>query len=180
MQRGKRLTTKQKIEVANRIFEQYATGLYTLESCCEAEGITDRTLRNWAEKISAISASLKKAKIEAEENSRADLREKARFGLLKKVTGFEVTEKKTFYDADDNVTKIIETTKYIPPSDTAIIFVLTNLDPDNFKHLRAVEVTAEAEPGPEIDFSELTDDELKIFVDLMRKAEAKGEQAKVN
>jgi len=167
------LPTKEKIEVAGRICEQYATGLYTLESCCEAEGITYRTLRNWAEKISEISGSLKKAKIEADESSRQDLREKARQGLRLKVTGHEVTEKRTFYDEEGNVTKIIETTKYIPPSDTAIIFALTNADPDNFKHLRAVEVTGEVDEEPEYDFSDLTEDELRIFIKLYEKAERK-------
>jgi membrane-associated HD superfamily phosphohydrolase len=55
--------------------------------------------------------------------------------LYKRCNGYEYTETKTYIsEQDKKKTKRIEkTTKFVNPSDTAIIFALKNRDPDNWK-----------------------------------------------
>jgi hypothetical protein len=66
--------------------------------------------------------------------------------LYKKALGYQFTETKTIYqeNAKGNVNKKIETTiKSVIPSDTALIFSLTNLKPKKWKHKREMELNSD-------------------------------------
>jgi len=122
-----------KIKTAKAILDVYSQGKHTIESCCEVNGITSRTLLNWSDSISEISALFKKAKEDQHEVRKGELRELAVDGLRRLVTGYfvEETEIQTIKNNRGVKVRSIETVrkKYISPQTTAIIFALKNLDP---------------------------------------------------
>ena len=96
---------------------------YNHKQLIEYLGISKNTFYKWLEKYSDFSDTIKKSKIH--------LVEEVKNNLIKKTEGFYVTEWKEVI-VDGRIVKV-ETQKYIPPSDTAIIFALANLDPKNWK-----------------------------------------------
>lgn len=125
-----------KIAIANKIFELYKTGEFTLESCSGEHGITARTLKNWSDQFSEISEAYKEAKESASKVKKEGLRKKSIDGLEKLVTGFFVEEEeiRQIKNVSGQVIQTISTKKkkYIAPNATAIIFALKALDPENF------------------------------------------------
>lgn len=131
-----RRTKADKIRIANKIFDLYGSGDFTLESCCQEHGITSRTLHNWADLISEISKAFKKAKEDNSKANKENVREKAVDGLKRLITGFFVEEEdvEEFKDKNGKLisTKTRKKKKYIQPQTAAIIFALKNVDPANW------------------------------------------------
>ncbi len=97
---------------------------YNNKQLIEYLGIHKDTFYKWKKTKPDFSDTLKKSKVK--------LVSKIKDSLTKKTEGFYVTEWKEVIDRDGQIVKV-ETQKYIPPSDTAIIFALANLDPKNWK-----------------------------------------------
>lgn len=134
-------SAKDKVEIAKKICEVYAKGDYTIASCVETQGISDRTFRNWVTDVSEIADMYKDACREADKKQRGDLRQIAFGSLRRLITGFEVeevhTEHMPIFDEQGNEigtkAKNIKTIKkHFAPHVTAVIFALKHLD-ERFK-----------------------------------------------
>lgn len=185
------LSYPEKVEVARKVCVLYATGKYTLTAICRKFGITASQFTLWAQPHMPIAAMLvrgdklpsgcipevhemaKKAREQAGMSYKQDLMERAKSGLLKKVegwTGVEVTEDYEIDKDPESETfgervykkKRIKKIQHAPDTQ-AIIFTLTNTDPDNFKVKSAVDVAATVSP--------VTDIETLSYEELVAKEE---------
>ena len=127
-------------KIVEQICSLIATDSYTIAEICQQVGIAESTFHEWKSKKSEFSESLKKA-----ENSFNELIvAEAKKSLLKQIRGYTVQEKKTVTadtgKRDENEKPIVRvkehsvTDKHYPPVPAAVIFALTNRDPDNWKN----------------------------------------------
>ena len=161
------MPSKYSNAMVKRITAMIERDTYTVAEICEAVGIDRHAFARWKrahpEFVEAIEA--------AEDRRTEKMVVEARKSLMKKITGYEVTETKTITAPDpkgekDPITgkpkaKVVKQTtikKHIEPDTTAIIFALTNGDPDHFKNRHSNEIT-----GPEGRdlFDKMTDEEMK-------------------
>lgn len=131
-----RRTKADKVRISKKIFEDYSTGEFTLESCCGKQGITARTLNNWAASISEISDLFKKAKEDNSKATKEGLKAKAVSSLEKLIVGFSVEEEET-KEVRNLAGQVIQRTtikktKHFAPNVTAVIFALKALDPSTW------------------------------------------------
>lgn len=171
MRRGTKLKLNEKIKIAQAICEKYASGNYTFESCCNSEGICENTLYAWAREFAEIEALLKDSQRQRDESFKKSLKERAKSALEKLVSGFESVE--TYQEGiPDEVTGKIITTKvttrkkFTPPNTTAVIFALTNVDGENFKHKSETEHKGRIEID---NLANLTDEELENRIKELQK-----------
>lgn len=141
-------TDEQKRAIVERVCELYETQNATVESCCEAAGISDRLFRLWAGQSSEFSERYKKAKqkqdahywenvirplaktslqrlLEGEETQDIEIRDLSDKGLP---TGFKAT-----------TTKQSRTL----PNPTAVIFALKGEFPERFADRSEVNLKTE-------------------------------------
>lgn len=95
---------------------------YNNNQLIEYLGISKQTFYRWKSEKSDFRDTLKKSKVK--------LVAQIKNSLVKKTRGFFVTEWKEII-VDGQIVKV-ENHRYIPPSDTAIIFALANLASKNF------------------------------------------------
>jgi biotin operon repressor len=101
---------------------------------CKKVGISKSTFYEWLESYPDFSASLKKARKEFRETIVQTLEQ----SLWKRAAGYEIEESKNEYrtlkDGSKVLVKSSKITKHFPPDTGALIFALTNLDPENWKN----------------------------------------------
>ena len=101
---------------------------------CKKVGISKSTFYEWLESYPDFSDSLKKARKEFRETIVQTLEQ----SLWKRAAGYEVEEVKNEYrtlkDGSKVLVKSSKITKHFPPDIGALIFALTNLDPENWKN----------------------------------------------
>lgn len=101
---------------------------------CKKVGISKSTFYEWLESYPDFSDSLKKARKEFRETIVQTLEQ----SLWKRAAGYEVEEVKNEYrtlkDGSKVLVKSSKITKHFPPDTGALIFALTNLDPENWKN----------------------------------------------
>lgn len=101
---------------------------------CKKVGISKSTFYEWLESYPDFSDSLKKARKEFRETIVQTLEQ----SLWKRAAGFEIEESKNEYRALKDGSKVLvkssKITKHFPPDTGALIFALTNLDPENWKN----------------------------------------------
>lgn len=101
---------------------------------CKKVGISKETFYTWINDKPDFSDSLKKARKEFRETIVQTLEQ----SLWKRAAGYEVEEVKNEYrtlkDGSKVLVKSSKTTKHFPPDTGALIFALTNLDPENWKN----------------------------------------------
>lgn len=127
-------TPEERLEVATAICELYGTDQYTIESCCENEGIAVRTFTDWVNEVAEVAELYKKAKGEAQDAKRGRLKNKALTALERHL---DVTESEEIINDGRTVTT---KTKKVLPNITAVIFTLKNTDPDNWKEKQDIDV----------------------------------------
>jgi len=128
----------------------YATGEYTIASCCAEYGIaSESTWAKWCEEIEEIADLYKSAKDAIEElerqkdrEQRLRIRKTALDKLELMVTGYEIdlVEQEVVPEAKDQEGKLIPRrilktkirTMHIKPNPMLIMYALNNLDGDNF------------------------------------------------
>ena len=143
-------TSKYIPEIIDKIIEMHETDSYTIEEICKNVGISKESYYKWKEKHIDFNDAIKKAQLKFNENIVIE----AKKSLMKKIKGYEVEEKHTTMVESkldhDGVSKpkikeqkVIK--KHIAPDTTAIIFSLTNLDPENFKNRSYTDVTSNNE-----------------------------------
>lgn len=101
---------------------------------CKKVGISKSTFYEWLESYPDFSDSLKKARKEFRETIVQTLEQ----SLWKRAAGYEIEESKNEYrtlkDGSKVLVKSSKITKHFPPDTGALIFALTNLDPENWKN----------------------------------------------
>ena len=148
---------------------------YTIAEICRQVGITPKTYHQWVNDYPEFAEAVEGAK---EERMQAMVIE-AKKSLMKKIQGYEVTETKVVTvpgkgkDERGNPKPIIKeqttTKKHIQPDTAAIIFTLTNGDPEHWRNRQSTEVTGK--DGKDL-FADQTDEELdNEIADLTRKLE---------
>ena len=146
---------------------------YTIAEICRQVGITPKTYHQWVNDYPDFADAIEQAK---DERMQAMVIE-AKKSLMKKIQGYDVTETKvvtvpgTKKDEKGNPKPIIKeqttTMKHIQPDTAAIIFTLTNGDPEHWRNRQSTEVTGK--DGKDL-FANKTDEELdKEIEELKRK-----------
>ena len=101
---------------------------------CKKVGISKSTFYEWLESYPDFSDSLKKARKKFRETIVQTLEQ----SLWKRAAGYEIEESKNEYrtlkDGSKVLVKSSKITKHFPPDTGALIFALTNLDPENWKN----------------------------------------------
>lgn len=167
--------TKYSKAMVRRITDLIAKDTYSITEICAMVGIDRHLFSRWKERHPEFAEAVEDA-----ENRRTEsLVTEARKSLMKKITGYEVIETKTVTVPDSKAKpdpktgkkpgKVVKQTtkkKHIEPDTTAIIFLLTNADPEHFKNRHTNEVTGK--DGRDL-FADRTEDELKAELhDLIR------------
>lgn len=101
---------------------------------CKKVGISKETFYTWINDKPDFSDSLKKARKEFRETIVQTLEQ----SLWTRAAGYEIEESKNEYrtlkDGSKVLVKSSKITKHFPPDTGALIFALTNLDPENWKN----------------------------------------------
>ncbi len=148
---------------------------YTIAEICRQVGITPKTYHQWVNDYPDFAEAIEDAKDERMQTMVIE----AKKSLMKKIQGYDVTETKvvtipgTKKDENGNPKPIIkeQTTskKHIQPDTAAIIFALTNGDPEHWRNRQSNEITGK--DGKDL-FAGKTDEELdNEIAELKRKLE---------
>lgn len=121
----------------NLIVEMVEADSYTIEEMCMAAGISGQTYYDWKEKDPVFVENLKKAAIKG----RMNFAVMAKNSLRRLIEGFEATDvtvAEKLGRKGEIITTTTKTTKIYKPDIAAVIFTLTNVDPDNWKNRQNV------------------------------------------
>ena len=134
---------------------------YTIAEICRQVGIAPRTYHSWIEDNPEFAKAERMQMFVIE----------AKKSLLKKIQGYEVTETAVTTIPDKNGKPTIKEQKtikkHIQADTAAIIFTLTNGDPEHWRNRQTTEVTGK--DGKDL-FASKTDEELaKDIEELTRK-----------
>lgn len=162
-------------KMTERIVGLIKSDTYTIAEVCRHVGISKSIFHKWVEDYPEFAKAIEDAK---EERMQTFVME-AKKSLLRKIQGYEVTETKVVTvpgkqkDEKGNPKPIIKeqttTKKHIQADTAAIIFTLTNGDPEHWRNRQTTEVTGK--DGKDL-FASKTDEELaKEIEELKRKLE---------
>lgn len=162
-------------KIVERIVELMKSDTYTIAEICKNVGIGTRTFYRWQDENEDFAQAIQDAKDERMQFFVSE----AKKSLLKKIQGYTVQEKHTTMvdskEKDANgkpkprikEQKIVD--KHFQPDTVAIIFTLTNGEPDTWRNRQSNEVTGK--DGKEL-FGQLSDAELDARIaELERKLE---------
>lgn len=142
---------------------------YTIAEICQQVGISQATFHRWQDEHEDFALAIE----EARESRMQFFVIEAKKSLLKKIQGYEVTETKVVTiptKGDPSKPTIKEQTtqkKHIQPDTAAIIFTLTNGDPEHWRNRQSTEVMGK--DGKDL-FASKTDEELdKEIAELEKK-----------
>lgn len=150
--RSRSYTQAEITKIIKKVCENYSTGEYALESCCENAGVPSRTFRNWfktyedfGEDIPAkwkyfaeLAALYARTKENMRKMENEMLVEKAMSSLMKLVSGFEKEDTIMVYREKQNkngekfleLINIKKIKRQIGPNVKAVMFVLSKLYPE--------------------------------------------------
>ncbi len=136
-------TQEEKWAIVEKVCELYETQNATVESCCQAVGITDRLFRLWVGQNTEFSERYKKAKEKQDEVYWDMLRPLAKTSLQRLLQG-EETEETQITDLHFKGSLTNEQAQTIKrgksqPNPTAVIFTLKGLYPDMFADRHKIE-----------------------------------------
>lgn len=149
----------------------------TIQTACKRGGISDDTFMRWRANNSEFAQMLKRAEQEYNDWYNNELVRDCKKSLKKLVTGFEYDETTTEYERDKNgnprIKKQKTITKKVAPNPTAIIFALTNRDPENWKNRQTNEITGnlKTESETKVDLSNVPDDLLEQVLNKINGGE---------
>lgn len=125
--------------LVKRICDELATGNHTIADVCTMNGITETTFYDWKAKKPEFSEAIK----EAETKRLAAFANMARSGLAKLLDIHEYEEVTTEYENDKKGKPIIKSQKRVKkkimPNPTAVIFTLTNREPNDWKNRQSID-----------------------------------------
>lgn len=160
---------------ADQIVELFRTDTYTVFEICRIVKISKSTLYRWMSEYPDFAQAIEDAKDERAQI----LVVAAKKSLRRKIEGYDVTETRVVtvpHKEKDKDGKTVEkprikeqitTKKHIQPDTAAIIFTLTNGDPEHWRNRQTTELVGRN--GKDL-FSDKTDEELeKMIEELNRK-----------
>lgn len=128
----------------------------TLDEFLAAMSISKQTYYNWCKKLTFLTA-IKKAHQHWRHKAPLEIYNK----LLHKARGYDrqLTKTKTYYSVKlgETITETITETHHYPPDTGAAIFLLTNLDPENFKNRNTQETNLKIKEGSKIVVEDASD-----------------------
>ncbi|MCM1165177.1 MAG: phBC6A51 family helix-turn-helix protein [Ruminococcus sp.] len=148
---------------------------YTIAEICRQVGINKKTYHEWINTHEEFALAVE----EAREELMQSMVMVAKKSLRRKLEGYDVTETRTVTipgkevgedgKPKPKVKEHITTKKHVAADTAAIIFTLTNGDPEHWKNRQNNEVTGK--DGKDL-FAQKTDEELAAMIqDLQRKLE---------
>lgn len=144
-----------------------------VKDICERFGIDRKTFYNW-KKNSTFSTHIKEAK----EEFKGNLERRVVGPLIKCAEGFMAKNKqvRSLLGKDDTPIRkeVVESEIYIKPSVAAIIFLLTNINPEIWKQriVQNQDDVQTADKGNQIDMSALPDDLVFKITDMINNYES--------
>ena len=147
----------------------------TYDIAARRAGVNEKQIYAWKNTYSDFADRLKKAEAEHDKQYISGLLADAKRSLGDLVRGFDVEETKTEYENDAHgnprIKKQTNTTKHIVPNPTAIIFALTNLDPETWKNRQTTDVNGkvETESKTDVSLANVPDDLLAKVIDAINK-----------
>lgn len=131
---------KYKQKTVDLIIGMLSSDTYTIKEVCAAAGITKKTFYEWRATKKEFDEALKEVEAERMNFFVAE----AKKSLLKKVRGYDVVETSETKFRNKNGEMITrektEKTKHFQPDTAAIIFTLTNGDPEHWKNKQTNEL----------------------------------------
>lgn len=140
-------------KIMERIVGLIKSDTFSIAEICQQVGITSRTFHRWTQDYPAFAEAIEQAKDERMQQFVFE----AKKSLMKKIQGYDVIETKIVKipggekDEDGNPKPVIKEQvtikKHIQPDTAAIIFTLTNGDPEHWRNRQTTEVTgSDGEP----------------------------------
>lgn len=164
--------TKYNKKIAEKICSLIATDTYTVAEVCRMVKIHHDTYYTWIKEFPEFSDAIKKAEAER----MAVFVVEAKKSLLRKIQGYTVQERHITtvgsgkFDVNGKeIPRIKEqkvVDKHFQPDTAAIIFTLTNGEPENWKNRQNNEVTGK--DGKDL-FGQLSDEELDARIAELEK-----------
>ena len=163
-------------KIVEQIVGLVKSDTYTIAEICRQVGINPKTYHQWINDYPDFAFEVEQAKDERMQMMVIE----AKKSLLKKIQGYDVMETKVVTipgkmgkDEKGTPKPVIKeqttTKKHIQPDTAAIIFTLTNGDPDHWRNRQSTELTGK--DGKDL-FAEKTDEELDADIEeLKRKLE---------
>lgn len=148
-------TEKEKIALSEKVCELYETQNATIESCCQAVGISDGSFRLWCKQISEIGERYKKAKEVFEENYFEErLKPKLMTAMERLISDMEeekhVIEELAHQGLKTGDIRTVTTKTRRDPNATAVIFGMKGAFPDKFADRTKTESTLTIQSGSEL------------------------------
>lgn len=153
-------TEEERMAIAARICEMYATDQFSIKQCLKSQGIKSRTTWfNWCNTNPIIKKMYDDSIALKDQVYKHGVKERAQKMLEKFISGYtkKVTEIK-FEDMGNGTRRIIEQKEkevYVKPSAGALMYVLNNLDGGNFQR----------NPEPETGGNDVTNIPPRVWVD---------------
>ena len=156
-------------KIAERILAMIRADTYTTGEICKTVGISRQTFYNWQNDHPEFAEAIEQAKDERMQFFVIE----AKKSLLKKIKGYDVVETHVTTVPDKNGNPVIKeqknVKKHFQPDTAALIFTLTNGDPEHWRNRQSTEVTGK--DGKDL-FANKTDEELdNEIAELKRKLE---------
>lgn len=159
---------------ADQIVELFRTDTYTVFEICRIVKISKSTLYRWMSEYPDFAQAIEDAKDERAQI----LVVAAKKSLRRKIEGYDVTETRVVtvpHKEKDKDGKTVEkprikeqitTKKHIQPDTAAIIFTLTNGDPEHWRNRQTTELVGRN--GKDL-FSDKTDEELEMMIEELNR-----------
>jgi hypothetical protein len=157
-------------KIVKRICDLISRDAYTIAEICAIVKISESCYYNWQANVVEFGESIARARDQFDQL----LVKEAKNSLLRRITGYEVDEKKTVYVNDKDGKPVIKeqtvTKKHYQSDVTAAIFALTNKASDEYQNRQHNEVTGKG--GKDL-FAGVSDEDLnKRITELESKLKA--------
>lgn len=149
----------------------------TIQYACKKANISDDTFARWRANNAEFAEQLKRAEAEYNRWYSDELVRDCKRSLKTLILGSEYEETTVEYESDKNgnprIKKQKTVTKRVMPNPTAIIFALTNRDPENWKNRQTNEITGnlKTESETKVDLSAVPDDLLEQVLNKLNGSE---------
>lgn len=158
-------------KVAERILAMIRADTYTIMEVCNNVGISRQTFYRWQNDNPEFAQAVEDANNELLDKMNVE----AKKSLMKKIKGYDVIETHvtTVPGKDGNpvIKEQKNVKKHIAADTAAIIFTLTNRDPEHWRNRQSTEITGK--DGKDL-FAQMTDEELdRELAELQRKLDLK-------
>lgn len=174
---------KKDKDIKKLIIDLFSEDTYYINEVCDRVGIARATYYKWLDDDEEFAKQVQEAQTKY---LRERVRDAAKRSLIRKIEGYATDEttivhvpSKKEKDKDGKPKSIVKEKKTVhknvPPDTAAIIFALTNVDPEGWKNRQDTKVDAHVTEG-EYDFSDIPEDMLEQLADKLQEAQAKRER----